>query len=145
MLFALAGIAKDGYSTYSWSHIPIRGSLFRGGDLCPRGLCPRGSLSRGVLCLGFLPDVSAWRESLSWGSLSGRSLSGGLWGGGVSVRRVSVGKTSSRHPTGMLSLLHYQHHSYLLTVLLFQHLFQIQYLMFYSKYQVPSQQLPLPT
>ena len=32
-------------------------------------------------------------------------------------------------------VLRYQDHSYLLTVLLFQHLFQTQYLMFYSTYQ----------
>ena len=32
-------------------------------------------------------------------------------------------------------VLCYQHHSYVITVLLFQHLFQTQYLMFYSTYQ----------
>ena len=32
-------------------------------------------------------------------------------------------------------MLLYQHHLYLITVLLFQHLFQTQYLMFYSTYQ----------
>ena len=39
------------------------------------------------------------------------------------------------HPKWLRTLLRYQHHSYLLTVLLFQHLFQTQYLMFYSTYQ----------
>ena len=34
-----------------------------------------------------------------------------------------------------MTLLRYQDHSYLLTVLLFRHLFQTQYLMFYSTYQ----------
>ena len=34
----------------------------------------------------------------------------------------------------VLIVLCYQHHSYLITVLLFQHLFQTQYLMFYSTY-----------
>ena len=33
------------------------------------------------------------------------------------------------------SVLCYEHHSYLLTVLLLQHLFQTQYLRFYSTYQ----------
>ena len=40
-------------------------------------------------------------------------------------------------------MLHYQDHSYLLTVLLFQHLFQTQYLMFYSTYQRVTPSWPL--
>ena len=115
-----------------WSHIPTRGSLFRGGDLCPRGLCSGGlcpveSLSKGFSVQGGPMFGSLYLGFLLGGSLDDLCLEDLYLGSlsGVSVRRVSVGKT----------LLHYQHHSYLLTVLLFQHLFQIQYLMFCSTYQ----------
>ena len=58
--------------------------------------------------------------------------------GFVSIRQKdcqTVTKAKTSFSFEEREMLRYQDRSYLLTVLLFQHLFQTQYLMFYSTYQ----------